>query len=110
MDIDFQHGLKGLLISLLALVAAHLLKDIVKGVWVYIHRNMLPTRQEFRELSKALEHNAEMLAQQKNINQKMSDDVRRIFLFLKVIAGAQWPTYRKQVEEIENLNAKQGDL
>lgn len=109
-DIDFQHGLSGIILSLVGVIAAYLLKDIIRGIWFFVHRNKRPTREEFKELSKALNHNSELLFNQKNISEKMSLDVRRIYLFLKVIAGEKWPSYRKQVEEIENLNSKQGDL
>lgn len=108
--IDIQHGFKGIIISLIGVIAAYLIKDIIKGIWLFAHRNRRPTREEFRDLAKALNHNSDMLMSTRNITEKMSLDIRRIYLFLKVMAGDKWPSYRKQVEEIENLNSKQGDL
>jgi len=47
---------------------------------------------------------------QKLVMEKLSEDIRRIYLFLKIMAKEKWPEYRRQVEEEENLNRKQGDL
>lgn len=109
-SVDTQHGLKGILLSILGLIAAHFIKDIIKAISEFRNRNKGPTRDEFKELSKALIHNSELLMDQKLVTQKMGDDLKRIYIFLKVIAKEKWPSYRKEVEEIEQLNKQQGEL
>lgn len=101
ISLDTTHGIRGLLVSFIVIVALYIVKDIIKGIWTYVHRNLGPSRNEFIILTKALQANSELLLQQKLINEKMATDVRRIYLFLKVISGKNWPSFRKQVEEIE---------
>lgn len=100
-QLDLQHGIKGILFSVVGLVAISLASSISKAVWAYVRRNKWPTREEFKELTQALHANSELLSHQKHITDKMAMDFRRIYLFLKEIAGDKWPQYRKQVEEIE---------
>lgn len=83
------------------MVATYLIKDIVKGIIAFINRNKGPSRIEFIELTKALKDNSSLLHEQKLISEKLSTDVRRIYLFLKAIAGEKWPEYRKVVGDIE---------
>lgn len=109
-NLDTQHGLKGILLSILGLIAAHFVKDLIKAFWEFRNRNKGPTRDEFRDLSKALNNNSDRLMEQKLVTQKMSTDLKRVYLFLKIIAKDKWPAYRKEVEEIEKLNQQQGDL
>lgn len=101
-DLDTQHGVKGLLLSFIGLALAYVMKDVVKGIYAFLNRNKRPTREEFQHLIKALNANSQLLNQQKLIGEKLALDVRRIYLFLKVIAGTKWPEYRKQVNEIED--------
>lgn len=112
MEIDTQHGIKGILFSLGGIFLAYIVKDIIKGIYAFRNRNKAPTRQEFKELISALQLHTETLNllkgtlnEQKLITDKMSIDIRRIYLFLKAIAGQQWPEYRKQVKEIEELDS-----
>jgi hypothetical protein len=108
--VDIQHGLRGLIFSFIGIISAYLIKDIAKGIWFFINRNKRPTREEFKDLTKALNHNSDLLMNQKLVIEKLSEDIRRIYLFLKIMAKEKWPDYRRQVEELENLNRKQGDL
>lgn len=101
-ELDTQHGIKGLVLSLIGLVAIYVLKDIGKGIYNYRTRNRRPTRDEFIELTRALKANSELLQQTKHVTEKMAMDITRIYLFLKVIAGAKWPEYRRQVKEMED--------
>lgn len=94
LSLDTTHGLKGVIVSLLVAMAVYLIKDIVRGIWIFVHRNWGPSRNEFIELTKEIHSNSELLLQQKK-------DIRRIYLFLKVISGDKWKVFRKQVEEIE---------
>lgn len=90
--------------SLVGLFAAKIVGDLIKGIWTFINRHKGPTGDEFRALTKALTESSVALNEQKLITKKMGDDVRRVYLFLKVIAGEQWPAYRSKVEEIEKEN------
>jgi hypothetical protein len=105
MDIDTQHGLKSILISLVGIILTYLLKDIVKGIYAFKTRNQRPTREEFKELTQALNAHTEALQKQKHMTDKMALDIKRIYLFLKIIAGHQWPEYRKEVKEMEELES-----
>ncbi len=102
--IDLEHGLRGVLLSIAGLIAANLIVITTRGVMAYLRRNKNPTREQFVQITKALEANTLALDQQKGLTIKMSMDMRRIYLFLKVIAGSKWPAYRKKVEEIEKEN------
>lgn len=106
-QLDLIHGLKGMLISLIGLVGANVLSRIVQGIWAFARRNMGPTREQFNSLTEALNKNNVALDGQKLTVAKMASDLRRIYIFLKVIAGDRWPDIRRKVEEIEkeqNLN------
>lgn len=96
-----EHGLKGMLLSVIGLLAANLLSHVIKGIWAFARRNIGPTKDQFKELTTALQENKSALDSQKLTMEKMALDIRRIYIYLKVISGARWPKYRKQVEEIE---------
>lgn len=103
-NIDTSHGLKGVLISLMGLIAAHLAVSIARGLWAFFNRNKGPTGQEFRDLSKSFKDASQSINEQRVITVKMSHDMRRIYLFLKLMAGDKWKIYREQVNEMEENN------
>ncbi len=100
-QLDLNHGLKGMMFSLIGLVAANVLAHIVKGIWAYSRRNMGPTKAEFKELTLSLRETKAALDGQKLVIEKMSQDIRRIYLFLKVMAGEKWPKIYKKVRDLE---------
>jgi hypothetical protein len=107
-DIDTSHGIRGVMFSLMAMGIVYCVKEIIKGIWVYRQRNKGPTRNEFQELTKALNAHSEIIKNQKVITEKIAMDLHRYYLFLKVIAVDKWPKYFKAVKELEdeekNLN------
>ncbi len=100
-QLDLEHGLRGMLLSLIGLVAANVLAHIVKGFWAYYRRNIGPTQDQFRSLTEALKETKAALDGQKLVMDKISQDIRRIYLFLKVMAGERWPKLYKKVKELE---------
>jgi len=100
-EIDVSHGIKELIYSVLALIGVRVLSDFLKGIWLFVNRRKIPTREELQNLTEALRNNTESIMNQKALTIKMSQDLKRIYLFLKVIAGEKWPAYRKQVEDLE---------
>ena len=104
MDFSFDttHGLQGLVYSAIGLVLVKTLTDIIKGVWSFINRNKGPTKEQFETLMKELQVTQKAFTDFQGSSHKMSKDLHRCFLFLKVMAGEEWPKLRKKVEDIES--------
>ncbi len=106
-SLDMEHGLRGMLLSIIGLLGAMVLSHVVKGIWVYFRRNKVPSREQFRQLTEALSKNTAVMESQRLMIDKIARDIRRIYLFLKVISGEKWKKFYAKVEEIEkdqNLN------
>lgn len=109
MDVvDLAHGLKGVLIWIAGALSAHLFAYIGGQIWKIYQEKKGPTGEEFRALSHrldivndALSEMKKLLAEQAADRRRYSSDFHRMYLFLKVIAGDQWPSYFAKVREIE---------
>ena len=91
---DFNFSQNGILATLLGMWATQVASYVIKSVHAYMTRNKRPTREQFNRVIRGFEN-------QRAVTDKMSMDQRRIYLFLKVIAGDKWPKYFNEVKEIE---------
>lgn len=110
MSSDISQTLHKLVMYIVGAISTYIMKDVVKGIISYRNRNRRPSRLEFQELTKALNQNTEEQGKQKFIVEKMGIDIRRMYLFMKAIAGDKWPDYRKIVEKKEEEDKKESQL
>jgi hypothetical protein len=87
-------GFEKHLFALVGVIAAYLVKDLAKWAYDYTIRKRSPSREEFIKLTEALNNST-------SATTKMASDIQRIYLFLKVIGGEQWPTHFEKVKKLE---------
>lgn len=104
MNLDTQHGIASLLISIVILLSINVLKEIVKFAYKVWKKKDELSEQTIKDLTDQLKRNTKAVQSLDVDLRKYQKDLNLAYRFIKELAGEKWPSIKKSVMEDKDFD------